>query len=376
MFKSLFILSPLLLLAACTGVTSPGPAQSQEAAMQATMQAAMHAELTTLAAQAGELSDLLSPAALSTRTPSRQQFLRGRENTERDEITLPVYRGRRGTQDYWFVITEASDPWVARLLGVNHAPMLRNARGTAAVQQGTLKQGVLQVPASVDFSPVRVVTPGPGGFPPAALVPGAVGQAGYSPLIELPGGIVLNASHIANSSGLHDKLVSWTPGSHRATFKESEGFYDDEKVYYVSLDASASDAAALEAVTLAPALNTAPGLNGGDGSARSNLALFINGQTGTSNPERQGLTSALLGEGDALNALASFPPEAEYTPLWNVHATVWTDAAVRAGLNKHQTSFEAVAALGARGTVTAPGGGAWGPAGFIVNCPAVSQERP
>lgn len=301
----------------------------------------------------------------------------GVEDTVNDTITLPLYRGRSGTETFWYVITEASNRDVARGWGVNWSPKLLNAVGTKAVQRGSLVGGVLELSpqGTVDFSPERIVVPGSTGFPPAQLQPGSVGQANYTPLVQLRGGTVLNASHVANSTGVSDKVVSIDYAKRRVTLQEAEGYYDGKEVYYVSLDASAPDAAALEAVTYAPNLNAAPraGSNART-SARSGLALFINGQTGVNNPERQGLTSALLGEGDPLNVLQTFPKDQDYSPLWDVHPTVWKASAVANGQNTLQEDFDDVIKLARNGLVTGPDGATWGPGNFIVNCPAVSKE--
>jgi hypothetical protein len=301
----------------------------------------------------------------------------GVEDTVNDTITLPLYQGRSGTETFWYVITEASSRDIARGWGVNWSPKLRNAVGTKAVQQGGFVGGVLELAAqgTVDFSPERIVVPGSTGFPPAQLQPGSVGQANYTPLVRLPNGVVLNASHIANSTGVNDKVVSINYTTRRVTLKESEGYYNGKEVYYVSLDASAPDAAALEGVTHAPNLNAAPRAGSNlRSSARSGLALFINGQTGVNNPERQGLTSALLGEGDPLNVLQTFPEDQDYSPLWDVHPSVWTASAVAGRQNTLQTDFDDVIKLARNGLVTGPDGAAWGPGNFIVNCPAVSKE--
>ena len=51
-------------------------------------------------------------------------------------VTLPVFRGRTPTGgDTWYIVTESSDRGDARRRGVNFAPKLANALGTAAVQQ-------------------------------------------------------------------------------------------------------------------------------------------------------------------------------------------------------------------------------------------------
>lgn len=229
--------------------------------------------------------------------------------------------------------------------------------------------------ATVDFSPKLIIEPGPNGFPPKRLQPGSVGEANYTPLVQLPGGHVLNASHIANRTGLGDRVVAIDYEARRVTLREVAGFYDDDEVFYVSLEASARDAAALENATFTPNLNAAPRLGSNErNSARSGLVLVINGQTGVDNPNRQGLTSALLGEGGSLNVLQGFPEDQDYSPLWDVYPTVYARRAIARGLNTLQTDFDDVAELAEDGFVTGPEGVRWGPGGFIVNCPAVSEK--
>ena len=62
-----------------------------------------------------------------------------------------------------------------------------------------------------------------------------------------------------------------------------------------------------------------------------------------------------------------------YSSLWDVHLAQWSDGAVAGGTNVRQFEFAAVADLAKDGTITGPGGAAFGPSGFIVNCPIVSQ---
>jgi hypothetical protein len=212
--------------------------------------------------------------------------------------------------------------------------------------------------------------PGPTGFPPAVAEPGAVGEEGYSPLIELPDGTILNAPQIANDTGQADKVVSLDTAGGSVVYKETDGFARGKPVKYVSTEASLDVAAALEDVTLAPALNAAP-FAGGDGtdSARASLAAFVNGATGAGNPERQGLNSALLDGLDPLNILAWTPNQGRYSPLWDVHLAAWAPGVAPT----RQTEFADVEDLAEDGAVTAPDGGPFGPSGFIVDCPIVSE---
>jgi hypothetical protein len=292
-----------------------------------------------------------------------------------DTATFPLYRGTSRGRTVWFIVLDASTSDAAQRFGVNQSQKLANARGTLAVQKVTVQNGVVDFPASVDFTPERHVVAGPTGFPPLAADPGAVGEPGYSPLIQLPDGTIVNAPHIANDSGRADKIVDIDFTKGQVTYRETHGFQGGSAVRYVSTDASDPAVAALENVTFAPLLNQAPfaGVDGTN-SARAFLVAFINGQTGASNPQRQGLNSALLDGLDPLNVLFWNPSQGRYSPLWDVHPAAWTDAAIAAGQNVRQTDLGHVLGLVDDGIVTGPGGAPFAAAGFVVNCPIVSRE--
>jgi hypothetical protein len=303
------------------------------------------------------------------------------ENTIADTASLPLYTGRVGSVDgpeVEYVVLESSEKKDARERGVNFAPKLANAAATDAVQIAEIVDGTVVFPAGVDFSPELNVVDDPAGFPPETAQPGSVGEEGYSPLVQLPDGTVLNAPQVANSTGEHDKLIAReiVNGVQRGVFTETEGFYEGHEVYYVSFDASDPLIAALENATYAPALNAAPGLGSNEeDSARSGIAPIVNGQTGVDNENRQGLNSALLGEGDPLNVVQSIPrDEDEYSPLWDAHATVWTESAAAAGTNVLQDDFDEIASLAADGLVTSLDGGPWRAIGVVINCPIISIE--
>lgn len=156
--------------------------------------------------------------------------------------------------------------------------------------------------AGVDFSPIRRLIPGPTGFPPAQARPGARGLPGYSPLVELPNGVILDAPQIANHTGHADRVIRLD--THHATVAsaESKGFAGGRVVYYASFDASDPIAATIEKATYAPNLNTAPT------GARDGLIAFTNGHTGTHDPNRQGLAAAILTGSSPLNILQQVPP--------------------------------------------------------------------
>jgi hypothetical protein len=328
--------------------------------------------LTSLAATALAVSSLaLVAAAPATAKGGARVFVPGAVLNADHTVTLTLHRGRSGAQQVWYTVTEASDSGHADTWKASVAQKLANARGTAAVQKVTLDpDGTVVFPATVDFSPVHLITPGPAGFPPVAAAPGAVGGPGYSPLIQLPDGAILNAPQLANSSGRADKVTAIDPAAGTVTHLLTDGFARGNKVVYISTESTDPGAAAIEDVTYAPALNAAP-FAGGDGtdSARAGLAAFTNGATGAGNPQRQGLNSALLGEGDPLNVLAWLPNQGRYSPLWDVHLTAWAPGQTPT----RQTEFAKVADLAAAGKVTAFPTGRWAPSGFIVNCPLIAR---
>ncbi len=341
------------------------------------------------------------PPAIAS--PASDSFLESAIRLDRvtGDITLPVYQGRHDGDTVWYIVTESSDQKQTEQLGVNFAPKLANALGTAAVQDArfvnartgnplpaapSLKSPgvVLDFDGTVDFSPARVVVPGPEGFPPTEFRAGAVGDAEYSPLITIGDGIVLNASQVANSSGLHDALVSINRKAREVTLDQFRGFYEFDEILYLHQEASIELVAAVEGSTWAPNLNAAPGLgsNDPDTSARSAIIPIVNGERGVDNPERQGLESALLGEGDPLNITQEEPGfedgEVLYSPVWDLHLVVWTEEAIADGHRQRLTDAadEVVDAFQAGHVVSgAPDGvpnaslGGLRAIGAISNCP-------
>src|SRR4051794_6727160 len=280
-------------------------------------------------------------------------------------VTLPLHRGRADSGSFWYVVLDASDSSGADRFGVNVAQKLENAP-RAAVQEGHFDHGVLVVDAGVSFSPQRSVAEGR---------PGSVGESGYTPLVRLPDGTVIDAPQIANVTGRHDKVVSLSTATGKVRLVETEGRARGDVVHYVSTDASNGGVAALEGATLAPRLDDAP-FAGGDGtdSSRASLAAFVNGQTGRDNPQRQGIASALADGLDPLNVLAWTPNQGRYSPLWDVHLAEWTPSAKAAGRDLRQDAFADVEDLAEAGLVTGQGGGRFGASNVVVVCPIVSQR--
>ncbi|MBA3497383.1 MAG: hypothetical protein H0T86_09780 [Gemmatimonadales bacterium] len=331
---------------------------------------------------------------------------------------LPLYRGEdlNGGAVY-FVITESNNIDESVRLGLNWAPKIVHAAQTKAVQRATEVSGgggnpndfpAVRFSGNVDFGPTRNLVPGPDLFPlDPSTTPGSVGDADYSPVFTLDdpsadstATIVYNAPHLANSTGVHDRVISIDSAGMQVTLQLTKGFYEGFGILYLSTETSHDDVAALEIGTFAPNLNEAP-FPGDDKpfrSAREAIIPIVNGPTGIDNPSRQGLQSAVLGEGDPLNIFqeqagcdepddpAIFCDAVLYSPLWDVHPVVWTQAAIDAGIRDRITSDkrEVIAPLNiidllADGWLEpgAPGGarnstlGGLPAAGIIVNCPII-----
>jgi hypothetical protein len=322
---------------------------------------------------------LHSGAASAATGTSTTLFITSAVEHPNDTVTLPLHQGLSHGRPVYYVVLDASDGSVAALMGINTAQKLANAAGTQAVEKVTVnRDGTIVFPATVNFNPTPgfSLTPGPTGFPPAAASPPAVGEAGYSPLIEMPDGVVLDAPQVANATGQAKKVESIDIANKTVTYKETNGFQGGKALRYVSTDSSDPTAATLEQVTYAPRLNNAPTLNDDStASARASLAAFTNGQTGASNPNRQGLNSAILDGRDPLNVLRWNPHQGRYSPLWDAHLTQWQVPVAQRAL---QSDFNAVGGLADQGTVVGfngtPQGTAFAASGLIVVCPIVSQS--
>ncbi len=334
------------------------------------------AAVAAVVAPAGALAGTAS-ASTASGGGSGTQFITSAVEHPDGTVNFPLHKGISHGQPVYFVVTDASDGSVAAAMGVNTSQKLANARGSAGVEKVTISSdGTIVFPATVNFSPTPgfSLTPGPTGFPPASANPPAVGDSGYSPLIQMPDGVVLNAPQVANSTGEANKVTSIDFTNLTVTYKETSGFQGGKALRYASFDSSDPTAAAIEHVTYAPALNNLPSLNDDStASARASLAAFTNGQTGTTNPNRQGLNSALLDGLSPQNVLRWNPSQGRYSPMWDVHLTQWQ---VPVAQRTVQTDFGTIQNLASHGTVVGFNGTAQGTtfaaSGFIVNCPIVA----
>jgi hypothetical protein len=341
------------------------------------------------------------------------------------------------TEKVWYVLLDASDSGLAKDLGVNYAPKLANIAisDPAAVQTVTLDSptpaqnrfgpALVHFQGAPDFSPTRTAVPGPTGFPLKSFSPGAVAGPGYSPFIKIAGSdVVYNAPIVATGDGPFDVVHHTNTGDrvlnvHIAGPAPQGQYFDNyvdmlfvkgfdagQPIVYLSTDAGQPLTAVLERSTYVPALDKAA-YNGGDdflGSARERLFGFINGQTGADNPQAQGfqnlildghgaedaslgntsLINALRRGGDLLNVFGDFPTLADprhadaYSPLWDAQLGLWTDKAVKQGLNKRQIDENQVFNLAATrpdlltGVDPATGQPApYGAVGVDINCAVI-----
>jgi hypothetical protein len=320
--------------------------------------------------------------------------------TSKPVVNLPLRTGTAAGHRIFYVITDASTQSAAASLGVNFTPKLANAANTPGVQLSSSNDPTaINVPAGVDFSPTHVLVAGPNGFPPAQAQAGAVGDPGYSPLVQLPDGVVLNAEQIGDGTTTNvsdkahwaDKVESLDTATHMVSYDITNGCCEDQSVHYTSFDSSNPTAAAIEDVTLAPKLDGVPSPNCAandlsatppfiaPGCARAELIAFINGQTGKDNVQRQGENAAILDSPlNPLNILEDVPNNGgqfNYSPMWDIHFLQW-DSNVPVANRVRQTDFlRAKALVGTQAQSITPSGAAsntFQSTGFIVNCPLIS----
>ena len=299
----------------------------------------------------------------------------------------------------WYLLLDASDKGLAADLGVNYAPKLANigiscpecvqtvTQDNPSPEKNKFGPAQIHFAGAPDFTPERIAEPGSTGFPLKKLQPGADVPAGdaYSPFVKIAGSnVVYNAPIVAVGEGpfdvtKHTNTADRVLGVHIGTetnapsgqFGESwadmlfvKGFDAGQPIVYLSTDAGQPLTAVLERSTFVPALDKAS-FNGGDdflGSARERLFGFINGQTGANNPQSQGFQhlaldghveenasqentsfiNALRFGGDLLNVFGDFPTLESprhadaYSPLWDAQLGLWTEKAIKEGLDKRQ----------------------------------------
>ena len=324
----------------------------------------------------------------------------GTVDQEAGTITLPLYKGQLASgESVWYILTDTTDEKNAAALGLNFSSKLNYAdvgKGARHASQQLIngKTVIVFDSGRVDFSPVHSVTPGaaPHYFPPAAVQPGSVGDANYSPLVKI-GSYIYNAPMLAfnaseatlngycggnvDHSIVHDKVLAICPRDGVVTLALTTGFSFGRPVLYLSTDASAALPAALEGATHAPGLNDVKvGSDDSAFSAVERIFAIVNGAVnhvaGEINPQRQGFDSALKGDGGPLNVLGGIPTIAtDYSPLWDLNVGEWTQHAIDNDYRSRVREEFEILGYVRNGHLTAPGGAPFGSSGLIINCPIV-----
>jgi hypothetical protein len=352
-----------------------------------------------------------------------QLLTAGKIDQNAGTIEMPLYRGpvvqsKSNLSNFvdgvsiWYILTDTTDEGAAKGLGLNLSSKLRFSNVGNGARWSTVGQNtrlLFDQSSYVNFRPVRTIIPGnaPNYFPPkAGTAPGSIGLNNYSPITHVENlGEVYNAPVIADRlqteetlnrycdglptdrAGLaaarrilHDRVVAICPRDGTVTLTLVPGHSFARPVLYISTESSDRVTAALEFSTYAPGLLDVT--VGGDDSFTSAVERifvvtngFTNGDLGesatiTNHPGRNGLNSALRGDGGPLNVLGGIPTIAtDYSPLWDVNLGTWTPEAVRDGYRTRWLEEFQILGFAERGLVTGPDGQPFGSTGIIVNCP-------
>jgi len=310
-------------------------------------------------------------------------------------ITIPLYLGHmKDGRNVWYILTDVDDSDVAAELGLNFSAKLTFAANAARTANFDQNNDLVFNAGTVDFSPVRSVTPGPTGneFPPTAYQPGAVGDSNYSPLVQIlnAAGVIYNAPIVAfnvtadqinfpngsvDYTKVHDQVLAIDPINMTVTLNLITGFSFGRPVWYISMDASIPLAAAIEHNTLAPLMANLPlGRDDSFSSPIERIFLAANGpeEGGCANPLRQGLSADLADGHRPNNVLGGIPTIAlDYSPTWDAQIYQWTPAAIASGYRGQLREEFQILTFVQDGLLTAPGGAPFTTSNFSINCPIV-----
>jgi hypothetical protein len=313
-------------------------------------------------------------------------------------ITLPLYLGhmKGSKKNVWYILTDVDDPNVAAELGLNFSAKLTFASNAARTATLAADGTLVFDKGAVDFSPVRSIVPGPSGaeFPPASAQPGAVGDADYSPFVQVTnaGGVIYNAPIVAfgvdanqinfpdgnvDYSKVHDEVVAIDPTNQTVTINLINGFSFGRPVWYISMDTSIPLGAAIEHNTFAPLMQKLHlGTDDTFSSPIERIFISTNGpeSEGCNNPQRQGLSADLADGHRPNNVLGGIPTIAlDYSPAWDAQLFEWTKDAVADGFRGQVREEFQILTFVQDGLITGPGGKAFGSSGFSINCPIAQR---
>jgi len=315
-------------------------------------------------------------------------------SSARGTVTLPLYKGAvntpAGLRPAWYIILDAGNQAEADRLGVNFSKKLRVANVGAAARPATLRADGTFLFASgiVDFSPSRLVVPGPEErpFPPKDAQPGSVGDADYSPLVSA-NGIIYDAPIIAaavedadinfpngdpNYALVHDQVIAIDPAHRTVTLNLINGFSFGKPVLYISTESSDPTVSAIEGNTFAPRMRILEvGIDDIPRSAVERIFIAVNGPSegGCANPQRQGIFAALTDGHRPNNTFGGVPTTAtDYSPVWDANIYEWTEDAIDEGFRGLQNEEFRILTLARDGYITGPNGAPFGSAGPVIVC--------
>ena len=311
-------------------------------------------------------------------------------------VTLPLFKGMSPMgEPVYYIVTEASDFDVAKQMGLNFSPKMKHAAGTPGAQKVTVDDGVIKFKGDVDFAPKHTVVAGsPMPFPPKVAKPGAMADLEWSSAVEMPSGVVFNIQMVHNATGDHDRVKDIDLKKQTVTLSLLDGFQGGKQYYYhLVTDVSADLPAVLEKGVYAPKLALLPELGKSKPSDKSALLGFspvLNGMTDMESKQDQGFTTTLANGGiDPINIFPIDPDNDNasetnnYSPMWDAHVNMWTEAAIKDKKVRRITSFEDLKSLIEAGLVTSamisPAGPGnefmFGlrPTNAVVNCPVIAQ---
>jgi len=322
----------------------------------------------------------------------------GPVNAAKGTITIPLYLGHmRGSgKNVWYILTDVDDSNVAEELGLNFSAKLTFAGNGARTANFDDNNDLVFDKGTVDFSPVRSITPGPPGheFPPVTFQAGALGDKDYSPLVQVvnAGGVIYNAPIVAfdvkadqiefpngsvDYTKVHDQVIAIDPANMTVTLNLINGFSFGKPVWYISMESSIQLAAAIEHNTYAP-LQAAITLGEDDSFSSPIERIFIatNGpeQGACANPLRQGLSADLADGYRPNNVTGGIPTNAlDYSPIWDAQLYEWTQDAINNGYRGQLREEFQILTFVQDGLLTGPGGAKFGSSGFSINCPIVQR---
>jgi hypothetical protein len=312
-------------------------------------------------------------------------------------VTIPLYLGHMvDGRNVWYILTDTDNPSTAAELGLNFSAKLSFAANAARTANFDDNNDLVFNKGTVDFSPVRSVTPGPPGqeFPPVAYQPGAIGDGDYSPLVQIlnAAGAIYNAPIVAfnvtpdqinfpnggvDYTMVHDQVLAIDPVNMVVTLNLINGFSFGRPVWYISMDTSNTLGAAIEHNTYAPLMANLPlGRDDSFSSPIERIFISTNGpETGScANPLRQGLSADLADGYRPNNVLGGIPTEAlDYSPTWDAQLYAWTQDAINNGYRGQLREEFQILTFVQDGLITAPGGAPFTTSGFSINCPIVQR---